>query len=146
MRTIPGSIVLKGSLRFVRVLWKVRAMGVQRIASAAPRFLLAVPLLALLGAGDPLPVDPVRHTTCLRYYSLEGDVKPDLVRRAVAELSTIEVEAKLALGPLGVSSKPKYRFVALELPVGTSAKDVEKALHKATPKVVELAWTGFQGK
>ena len=103
--------------------------------------------LALLGpAVDAPAVEPERHATCLRYYSLEGDVKPDLLRRAVAELSTIDAEAKIALGPLGVSSKPKYRFVVLDLPVATPAKDVEKALRKTAPKVVELAWTAFQGK
>lgn len=111
--------------------------------------LLAIPLLALAhfdAPGDARAIEPVRHTTCLRYYSLAGDVKPDLLRRAVADLSTIEAEAKIALGPVGVSSKPKYRFVVLELPLATAAKDVEKALRKATPKTIELAWTAFQGQ
>lgn len=102
--------------------------------------------IAVLGSGDASLVEPVRHTTCLRYFSLEGDVKPDLLRRAVAELSTSEIEAKIVLGPEGVSSKPKYRFVVLELPVALSAKDVEKALRKTSPKATELAWTAFQGK
>ena len=111
--------------------------------------LLAIPLL---GPARPDPqaearaVEPVRHATCLRYYSLEGDVKPDLLRRAVAGLSTIEAEAKIAMGPIGVSSKPKFRFVALELPIGTKPKEVEKALRQASPKSIELAWTSFQGK
>jgi len=105
--------------------------------------LLAV---ALLGAGDAPLVEPVRHPTCLRYYSLEGDVKPDLLRRAVAELSATEADAKIAMGPSGVSSKPKYRFVVLEVPTGMSPKDIEKALRKTTPKVTELAWTAFQGE
>lgn len=102
--------------------------------------------IALLGSGDAPVVEPVRHPTCLRYYSLEGDVKPDLLRRAVAELSAMEAEAKIAMGPSGVSSKPKYRFVVLEVPTGMAAKDIEKALRKTTPKVTELAWTAFQGE
>jgi hypothetical protein len=91
-------------------------------------------------------VEPARHATCVRYFSLEGDAKPDLIRRAVAELSTLDAEAKILVGPQGVSSKPKYRFLALELPVGVTAKEVAKAMRKATPKTVELAWTAFQGE
>jgi hypothetical protein len=64
----------------------------------------------------------------------------------VAELSTPETEAKILLGPVGVSSKPKYRFVGLELPLAVPAKDVEKAMRKTTPKAIELAWTAFQGE
>lgn len=115
-----------------------------------PAFLLlAIPLLGLARLDPQVEapaVEPVRHSTCLRYYSLEGDVKPDLLRRAVSELSTIEAEAKIAMGPIGVSSKPKYRFVVLELPLGTTAKEVEKALRKTTPKAIELAWTAFRGE
>lgn len=102
--------------------------------------------IALLAPGDAPLVEPVRHATCVRYYSLEGDVKPDLLRRAVSELSATEAEAKIAMGPSGVSSKPKYRFVALEVPIGLPTKDIEKALRKTTPKVTELAWTAFQGE
>ncbi|MFN0007419.1 MAG: hypothetical protein ACKVXR_05880 [Planctomycetota bacterium] len=102
--------------------------------------------IALFAPGDAPLVEPVRHATCVRYYSLEGDVKPDLLRRAVSELSAIEAEAKIAMGPSGVSSKPKYRFVVLEVPIGLPAKDIEKALRKTTPKVTELAWTAFQGE
>jgi hypothetical protein len=115
--------------------------------SAILRFAISLACLApRLPAQEAPEVQPARHATCVRYYSLEGDVKPDLLRRAVAGLSSMDHEAKIALGPVGVSSRPKSRFVALELPTGTAAKDVEKALRKVTPKTIELAWTAFQGK
>ena len=114
--------------------------------SAILRFAISLACLApRLPAQEAPEVQPARHATCVRYYSLEGDVKPDLLRRAVAGLSSMDHEAKIALGPVAVSSKPKFRFVALELPTGTPAKDVEKALRKVSPKTIELAWTAFQG-
>ena len=104
-------------------------------------FLLAV--LALQGAS---PLAPAHHPTCVRYYGFEGDLKADLLRKALSGLGAKEVEARAVVGPIKAGSRPKQRFLALELPVRTPPKDVEAALKKIAPHAEELAWTAFQGK
>ncbi len=102
-------------------------------------------VLACLAAPDAADLAPVRHATCLRFYSLEGEVKPEALRKAVAALGTKETEARVVLGPAAVSSRPKARFLALEVPAKTPAKDVQAALKKVCSHTDELAWTAFQG-
>jgi copper chaperone CopZ len=100
-------------------------------------------VLVFLAAAQALP--PARHSTCFRFYSLEGDVKPEVLNKAVRALAAGDVEAKIVLGPTKVSSRPKEQFLALELPSKTPSKTVEAALKKVSARAEELAWTAFQG-
>jgi hypothetical protein len=114
-----------------------------------PTLPLAI-LLACLTIQDP-PQGPERlqagkHPTCLRFYSFEGDVKPELLQKELDALATKDDKARIAAGPLKAVAKPKARFLALEVPTKTPAKDVEAALKKICPHAEELAWTAFQGK
>ena len=102
-------------------------------------------LLATATLQAPAGLLPVRHATCLRFYSLEGDVKPEALNKAVRGLASADFEARIALGPTPVSSRPKERFLALEVPARTPAKIVEAALKKVSPRAEELLWTAFQG-
>jgi hypothetical protein len=103
-------------------------------------------LLAGLAPQDASGLPPVRHPTCLRFYTFEGDVKPEVLRKAVESLSTKEAAARVTTGPATVSSRPKARFLVLEVPSRTPGKDLEAALKKVCPHAGELAWTAFQGK
>jgi len=99
----------------------------------------------LLGEGAGV-IPPTRHATCLRYYSLEGDLELEALRQAVQSLGTIDAGASIAVGPATVSSRPKARFLVLELPSRVAPKEALAALKKVTPRTEELAWTAFQGE
>ena len=86
----------------------------------------------------------MRHASCFRFYSLEGDVKREALDKVVASLGTAERPARIALGPSQVEARPKPRFLVLELPAQAEAADVRGALKKICPKVDELAWTAFE--
>jgi copper chaperone CopZ len=103
-------------------------------------------LLAVLAIQGASAVAPVRHPTCVRYYGLDGDVKADVLRKTLAGLGWKDTEARVVVGPTKAASRPKARFLALELPARVPAKDVEAALKKISPHAEELAWTAFQGK
>lgn len=111
--------------------------------------LLAIPLTCLAiqdPTQGPERLQAARHPTCLRFYSFEGDVKPELLQKELDALATKDEKARIAAGPLKAVAKPKARFLALEVPTKTPAKDVEAALKKICPHAEELAWTAFQGK
>ena len=103
-------------------------------------------LLACLTTQATTKLQPARHPTCVRFYSYEGDVKPELLRKQLDALGTKDEKARIAAGPLKVSSRPKARFLVLEVSARTPAKDVEAALKKVCPHAEELAWTAFQGE
>src|SRR5260221_315491 len=103
-------------------------------------------LLACLSAQDTTRLQPVRHPTCVRFYSYEGDVKPELLKKQLDAVATKDAKARIAAGPSRVSSRPMSRFIVLEVPARTPAKDIESALKKICPHAEELAWTAFQGK
>ena len=110
----------------------------------APWFI--VTLLACALASDAPVLTPVRHPTCIRFYGLEGDVKPDVLRKAVSALGKEGAAADIVAGPLQVSSRKRWNFVALELPSNAPAKEIQAALKKVSSKAEELAWTAFQGE
>jgi hypothetical protein len=103
-------------------------------------------LLAGLASQNAGGLPSVRHPTCLRFYTFEGDVKPEVLRKAVSDLGTKEAEARITIGPSKVSSRPRARFLVLEVPSRTPGKEVEAALKKVCPHADELAWTAFQGQ
>jgi hypothetical protein len=108
-----------------------------------PSALLCV--LAVLLAQGPGRLEPVRHPSCLRFYSYEGDVKPELLKKELDALGAKDEKVRVAAGPSKVSSRPKARFLVLEIPAKVSPKEVETALKKVCPHADELAWTAFQG-
>lgn len=112
---------------------------------------MLVAFLALAFLLEPAPVaergglPPARHATCVRFYSLESDTKPEALNQTVRGFSAGGVEARIVLGPVKISSRPKERFLALELPCALTPKSVETALKKVSPRAEELLWTAFQG-
>jgi len=109
---------------------------------------LALTLAISLAAGVAAPESgppPVRHATCLRFFSLEGDVKPEALNGAVRAFSVGGLEARIALGPVKVSSRPKERFLALEVSSAITPKTIEAALKKVSPRTEELLWAAFRG-
>src|SRR5947208_12294241 len=72
-------------------------------------------------AADAHP--PTRHATVVRFFCLEGDVKADLLRKAVAELSTKETECRVQAGPLTSGTRPGKHVLALESPASCSLAD-----------------------
>jgi hypothetical protein len=102
-------------------------------------------LLAILLVQDPGRLAPARHPTCLRFYTYEGDVKPEVLRKELDALGAKDEKVRVAAGPSKVSSRPKTRFLVLEIPAKVAPKEVETALKKVCSHADELAWTAFQG-
>ena len=101
--------------------------------------------LAVLLVQEPGRLAPVRHAACLRFYTYEGDVKPEVLKKELDLLGTKEEKVRVAAGPSKVSSRPKARFLVLEIPAKVAPKEVESALKKVCPHADELAWAAFQG-
>jgi len=87
---------------------------------------------------------PVRHTTVVFAYSLPDDVKADVLRKSLAELSTKEADCKLRYGPMKATARPSKVFVLVEAPVSVEAKDVLKAVKKGSAGAEALSFTCFQ--
>lgn len=92
---------------------------------------------------DPPPPPP--QARCVRYFSLDGEVKTDLLRKALIELGTADAPGRIVVGPSVATCRPKLSFVALEVPAAWAAKDVARALKKSCRSVDELVWTSFRG-
>lgn len=90
---------------------------------------------------DPPPAPPPQ---CIRYFSLE-EIKPDLLRKAVVELGTLDAPARIVSGPSTATCRPKLSFIALEVRDSVTGKDVARALKKSCRNVDELVWTRFEG-
>lgn len=100
---------------------------------------------AVLIRHDDPPRAATAVATCVRYFSLEGDVKADVLRKALTELSTADGACRLVEGPSSSAPRPKQSFIALEVRSELAAKDVVRALKKACTGVDELAWASFHG-
>ena len=94
-------------------------------------------------AGDSAA--PGRTATVLRFFCLEGDLKAEPIRKALAELSTQAAECRIAWGPESSPTRKDKQVLALESPAEVSAKDALKALRKGCPKAEELEWSLFRG-
>jgi hypothetical protein len=88
---------------------------------------------------------PERNTTLLRFYSIEGKLDPEALRKAIAELGTPEVEARIVYGPESTPARPGRFFLALEAPATLAEKDVTKAVKRGAATVELAAFTCFQG-
>jgi hypothetical protein len=102
------------------------------------------------GSKDPFAgldlYPPQRSKTRLLFFSLDGDIRADPVRKALAELSSKDAECHVAYGPVSSAARPNKSFVAVEAPVEKSARDVQRALKHGVPAVEELAVTCFLGE
>lgn len=101
------------------------------------------PLAALAPQHDEYP--PVRNLSLVHFFSIEGDVKTEPLRKGIADLGTAEVEARIAYGPENTSSRPGRWFLAIEAPAAVKSSDVAKVLKRAASSVDVLAWTSFNG-
>ncbi|MBL8857694.1 MAG: hypothetical protein JNL28_04195 [Planctomycetes bacterium] len=114
------------------------------------KLILAAPLLAALLQGTPTPTPavevypPVRHATVAHCFSLPDEVKGDVVRKALADLSTKDADCAIRYGPMKATSRPSRVFVVVEAPASVDVKDVVKALKKGASTVEPMAWTCFQ--
>lgn len=97
---------------------------------------------------EPAPelYPPHRHPTVLRFFCLEGELKAEPIRKALAELGTKEAECRIAYAPTSGGSRRGRCFFAIESPAAVPIKEVEKALRKGAEKVEELAFTCFVGE
>jgi hypothetical protein len=87
---------------------------------------------------------PERNATVVHAFSLPDDVKGDLVRKALAELSTKDADCGIRYGPMKATARPSKVFVLVEAPATVDVKDVIKALKKGATTVEPTAWTCFQ--
>lgn len=101
------------------------------------------PLGALAREHDEYP--PVRNLALVHFFSIEGDVKTEPLRKGIADLGTAEVEARIVYGPENTSSRPGRWFLAIEAPAAVKSSDVAKVLKRAASSVDVLAWTSFNG-
>jgi len=117
--------------------------------------MLLAPLLALLAslpqtppvaAPDPSAYPPQRNASLLRFFSVEGEIKAEALRKALKDLGTGEVEARMAYGPLTTGSRPGRYFFAVEVPATLKESEVVKALRKGAATVEVVAWTAFEGE
>lgn len=89
---------------------------------------------------------PKRNAALLHFASIEGKVEPEPLRKAIVELGTSTVEARIVYGPESTASRPGRWFLAVEAPATVSTKDLIKALKRGANTVEELAFTCFKGR
>lgn len=89
---------------------------------------------------------PVRPKALVHYFTIEGDLKADPIKRALVELGTPEIEARIVYGPENTVSFPRRFFVAIEAPAAVGVRELMNALRKGASKIEEAEWTCFQGK
>ena len=110
--------------------------------------MLATLLLAALTqtkgpAPEPYPAErPKAHVL---FFMLEGELKAEPLRKALADLSTKEAECKLVNGPRKTAARPGAQFVAVEAPAALGSKEVLAALRKGCGNADPVACTVFQG-
>ncbi len=102
----------------------------------------AAPPLGQTGQDELYP--PVRHATLVHAFSLPDEIKADVVRKALADLSTKDADCRIAYGPVSATARPKKVFLVVEAPAALDVKDVIKALKKGVASVEPLAWTCFE--
>jgi hypothetical protein len=88
----------------------------------------------------------VRNLSLVHFFSIEGDVKTEPLRKGIADLGTAEVEARIVYGPENTSSRPGRWFLAIEAPAALKSSDVAKTLKRAASSVDVLVCTSFDGK
>jgi hypothetical protein len=79
------------------------------------------------------------------FFMLEGELKAEPLRKALADLSTKEAECKLVYGPRKTSARPGAQFVAVEAPAALGAKELVPALRKGCSAADPVACTVFKG-
>lgn len=87
---------------------------------------------------------PVKHATVVFAFGLPDEIKADVVRKSLAELSTKEADCGVRYGPVKSAARPQKAFVIVEAPASIDVKDVIKALKKGAATVEPMAWTCFE--
>jgi hypothetical protein len=119
-----------------------RAFGILGTVAACALFLGARQGPEAPKAPDPYP--PVKNASIVFAFSLPDDLKADVVKKALAELSTKEADCGIRYGPMKATSRPNRVFVLVEAPATLTVKDVIGALKKGAKSVEQTAWTCFQ--
>jgi hypothetical protein len=86
-----------------------------------------------------------RHATTVRFFCLEGDVKADPLKKALADLSTKDAGCGFVGEPMTSSTRPDKHVFAIEAPSTVAPADLNKALQKGSTRVTQLEWTLFRG-
>ena len=103
--------------------------------------------MAIANQGQPAAeVYPAeRHATTVRFFCLEGEVKADPLKKALADLSTKEAGCGFVGEPMTSSTRPDKHVFAIEAPATVALADLNKALQKGSSRVTQLEWTLFRG-
>lgn len=88
---------------------------------------------------------PVRNAALLTFYSIEGKLDPEPMRKALAELGTKDVDARIVYGPESTGARPGRFFLAVEAPASVKSKELVAALRKGASVVEQEATTCFKG-
>lgn len=122
----------------------VLARGVTHVADDPSLPQQPTPPAALAPQHDEYP--PVRNLSLVHFFSIEGDVKTEPLRKGIADLGTAEVEARIVYGPENTSSRPGRWFLAIEAPAALKSTDVAKTLKRAASSVDVLVCTSFDAQ
>jgi len=120
--------------------------GIVLAAILASASALPLPAQSTPAAAEPQQSDlypPVRHATVVHAFCLPDAIKADLVRKALADLSTADADCRVAYGPVATPARPNKVFVVVEAPAGLDPKALVKALKKGVVSVEPVAWTCF---
>jgi len=79
------------------------------------------------------------------FFMLEGELKAEPLRKALADLSTKDAECKLVYGPRKTQARPGAQFAAVEAPAALGVKEIGAALRKGCSAADPVACTVFQG-
>jgi hypothetical protein len=102
-------------------------------------------------AAEPTDLDaaelypPARNAALLTFFSIEGKLEPEPMRKALAELGTKDVDARIVYGPESTGSRPGRFFLAVEAPASVKPKELIAALKKGAAVVEQEAVTCFKG-
>lgn len=88
---------------------------------------------------------PERNTALLTFFSIEGKLDPEPLRKALAELGTKDVEARIVYGPESTAARPGRFFLAVEAPASVKPKELVLALKKGAAVVEHQSATCFKG-
>ncbi|MBI5362079.1 MAG: hypothetical protein HZA53_02800 [Planctomycetes bacterium] len=88
---------------------------------------------------------PKRNASLLTFFSIEGKLDPEPMRKALAELGTKDVDARIVYGPESTGARPGRFFLAVEAPASVKSKELVAALKKGASVVEQEATTCFKG-
>jgi copper chaperone CopZ len=104
----------------------------------------ADPLDGKTDATDLYP--PIRVSSAVHAFDINEEVKADIVRKALADLSTKDADCRIVYGPVRTPARLGKMFLLIEAPAKLDAKELIKALKKGDASVELVAWTCFENQ